>query len=199
MITRNDSTKTGGAPNHQVAEPSGIANFVWLVILALAGVGGSLVISCVTPFVALAVALAGTVRLAVALRAMTVIWLTNQLIGFVFLHIPFTENTVLWGFAIGGAALLSTFVASSVIKRADSSSPLARLSLALLLGYAVYEASLFMAALFLGGVETFSPTIIAQIGLVNLAWLAGLIALNELVSIVCKPWVGITPRLAKAS
>ena len=41
--------------------PSAAANFVWLGILTLAGLGGSLVISCVTPFVALAVALAGTV------------------------------------------------------------------------------------------------------------------------------------------
>jgi hypothetical protein len=189
MITHNDSPQT----------PSTAANFVWLLILALAGLGGSLVISCVTPFVALAVALAGTVRLAIAVRAMAAIWVINQLIGFVFLHFPCTENTILWGFAIGGAALLSTVVASSALKHANASPPLARLGLAFLLGYATYEASLSVAALFLGGVETFSPAVITQIGLVNLAWLVGLVALNELVLIVGKLWVGTIPRLAKAS
>jgi hypothetical protein len=69
----------------------------------------------------------------------------------------------------------------------------------LLLGFAIYEATHFVAALFLGDLETFSLPIIAQLGLVNLAWLAGLVVLNELVSIACKPWLGTTPRLAKAS
>jgi hypothetical protein len=189
MITRNDSPQT----------PTATANFMWLAILTLAGIGGSLVISCVTPFVALAVALAGTVRLTLALRAMAAIWLANQLIGFAFLHFPRTPNSVLWGVTIGGAALLSTLIASQTIKRAAPWPMLARLGVALSLGYAVYEATLFVAALFLGGRETFSPRIIAQLGLVNVAWLAGLVALSELVSMVCKPWVGVTPRLAKAS
>jgi hypothetical protein len=179
------------------AEPSGVANFVWIVILALAGVGGSLVISCVTPFVALAVALAGTVRLAAALTAIIAIWLTNQFIGFVFFHFPRTPNTILWGVAIGGAALLSTLVAATVLKQAASLSAVTRLGLALLLGFALYEAGLLVAALFLGGVETFSPAIIARLGLINVVWLVGLFALNELVAVLCKSWIGMTPRLAK--
>ena len=195
MIIRNSSTQSFGASSH----PSDFTNFVWIVILTLAGVGGSLVISCVTPFVALAVALAGTVQLRVALRAMIAMWLTNQFIGFVFLHFPRTPNTVLWGLAIGGAALLSTVVAECAIKHAASLPTLARLGLALLLAFGGYEASLFMAALFVGGVETFSTTIIAQIGFVNLVWFVGLVALNELVAALCKTWLGIMPRLVKTS
>src|SRR6266404_9117755 len=94
------------ARDERTASPSDAANFMWLVILVLAGLGGSLVISCVTPFVALAVALSGTVRLRVALRAMSAIWMLNQLTGFVFFHFPRTPNTLLLGFAIGAAALL---------------------------------------------------------------------------------------------
>jgi hypothetical protein len=104
------------------------ANFLWLAILCVVGVGGSLVISCVAPFVALAVALAGTVRISLALRVMSVIWFTNQLIGFCFFHFPRTANTFLWGFTIGGAALLSTWVASLAINRARPSSMIARLA-----------------------------------------------------------------------
>jgi hypothetical protein len=196
MITRDDSRQTRRS---HAAKPSAVANFVWLVILALAGLGGSLVISCVTPFVALAVALAGTVRLALALRAMTLIWLTNQLIGFAFLHFPRKENTVLWGLAIGGAAILSTFVASAVIKRMTNLSTAAKLSIAFFLGFVLYEAALFVTALFIGGRETFSAAIIAQVALVNIAWLLGVVALNELVSIACRSWIGMTPRLAQAS
>jgi hypothetical protein len=195
MIIHRSSTQTFDA----AAEPSRVANFVWIVILALAGLGGSLVISCVTPFVALAIALAGTLRLGTALKVMTAIWLTNQFIGFVFFHFPRTANTILWGLAVGGAALLSTIVAAAVIKHAALWFTAVRLGLALLMGYAVYEASLFLAALFLGGVETFSPTIVAQLGFVNLAWLIGLLALNELVAMLCKTWLGIMPRLAKTS
>ena len=198
MITRHRPMQTLSATAGQrSAEPSGVANFVWIVILALAGVGGSLVISCVTPFVALAVALAGTVRLAAALTAIIAIWLTNQFIGFVFFHFPRTPNTILWGVAIGGAALLSTLVAATVLKQAASLSAVTRLGLALLLGFALYEAGLLVAALFLGGVETFSPAIIARLGLINVVWLVGLFALNELVAVLCKSWIGMTPRLAK--
>ncbi len=195
MITHIDSMQS----TDHAAGPSDAANFIWLVMLALASVGGSLIISCVTPFVALAAALAGTVRLSLALRAMTIIWLTNQLIGFVFFHFPRTTNTFLWGFATGGAALLSTMIAASAIKRARAVSIFGRLALALALGFATYEAVHFAAALFLGGRETFSLAIIAQLGLVNVAWLLGLIALNELMSILCKSRIGIIPRLAKAS
>jgi hypothetical protein len=117
--------------------------------------------------------------------------------GFVFFHFPRTPNTILWGVAIGGAALLSTLVAATVLKQAASLSAVTRLGLALLLGFALYEACLLGAALFLGGVETFSPAIIARLGFINVVWLGGLFALNELVAVLCKSWIGMTPRLAK--
>jgi hypothetical protein len=199
MITPNFSTQTCGAAGQQPPVPSSAANFVWIVILTLAGVGGSLVISCVTPLVALAVALAGTVRLALALRVMIAIWLTNQFIGFAFLHFPWTAFTLRFGAAIGIAALLSTFVAGTVLNRAASLPAFARLGLALLLGYLAYEISLFVAALFIGGLTMFSPAIMAQIALSNFVWLAGIVVLNELVAVLCKPWVGVTPRLVSAS
>lgn len=197
MMTHNYSTL--GTTRAQAGEPTAVANFVWILILTLAGIGGSLVISCIAPFVALAVALAGTVRLAAAVRAMTAIWLANQFIGFVFFHFPRTPNTVLWGLAIGAAALVSTVIAANVMKRATATPILARVGLAFVLGFAAYEGGLFVAALSLGGVETFSPAIIAQIGLSNVIWLIGLVALNELVAVLCKPWLGITPRLLNAA
>jgi hypothetical protein len=198
MIIRNRARQTfSAATGQRSAEASRLASLAWIVILTLAGVGGSLVISCTTPFAALAVALAGTVRLTAALRAIIAIWLTNQFIGFVFFHFPRTPNTILWGVAIGGAALLSTFVSATVLKHTTSLPAVIRLGLALLLGFALYETDLLVAALFLGGVETFSPAIIARLGFINFVWLVGLLALNEVVAVLCKSWIGMTPRLAK--
>ena len=180
------------------AEPSDAAKFIWLTILTLAGVGGSLAISCVAPFVALAVALAGTVRLSLALAVMSVIWFANQLIGFSFFHFPGTANTFLWGLAIGGAALLSTSVAALTIHRPRQFQLFARLALSFGFGFVSYQGMLMLASLALGGEETFAPAVIAQIAVINAAWLAGLIALNELLSLLAKRFTGRTPRLLKA-
>ena len=197
MITHNASDQSLGAPRQRPSEPSRTAYFVWIALLALACVGGSFVLSCVMPFVALAIALAGTVRLGAAVKTMAIIWLTSQFVGFVFLHYPRTSNSVLWGLAIGMAALLSTLVASMAIKRAAFLASMARLVVAFLLSYAVYEIALGVAGLFLGSVDTFSPAIIAQLAFVNFVWLVGLIVLNELVVVVCKIWIGMPPRLAR--
>ena len=70
---------------------------------------------------------------------------------------------------------------------------------ALLIGFAAYEVTLFAAALFLGGRETFSLAIVTQLGFMNLAWLIGIGVLNELMSTLCKSWVGVMPRLARTS
>jgi hypothetical protein len=179
-------------------EPSDAAKFIWLTILTLAGVGGSLAISCVAPFVALGVALAGTVRLSLALPAMGVIWFANQLIGFSFFHFPRTSNAFLWGFAIGGAALLSTLVAALAMNRPRQFQVFAQVALAFGLGFVSYQGMLMLASLALGGEETFAPAVIAQIAVINAAWLAGLIVLNELLSLLATRFIGRMPRLLKA-
>ena len=149
MTTANDSQL------HRAEDSSPAAAFLWLLILALAALGGSIVLACIAPFVALAVALVGTVRPSIALRAMTAVWLVNQFVGFVFYHFPRTLNTALWGLAIGVAALLTTLVAAKILKRANALPIFPRVALAFVIGFAVFESTLFLAALFLGGVETF--------------------------------------------
>jgi hypothetical protein len=128
---------------------------------------------------------------------MSAIWLTNQFVGFVFFHFPRTMNTVWWGLAIGAAALLSAVAASIVIKRTRLT--LLRLGFGLLISYSIYQMTLLATALVLGSLETFSPHVIVQLGLINLVWFVGLVALNELVAILCKTWLGVTPRLLQAS
>jgi hypothetical protein len=172
-------------------------DIVWMATLSLAGIGGTVVISCIAPFVALAVVLAGTVKQRRALLVMGLIWLTNQLIGFTFFHFPRTANTILWGLVIGAAALLSTSVASLVLNRPPRLPIFVRLTLAFVVGFVSYQGCLVLSALVLGGAETFAPSIIFQIALTNVVWLAGLIVLNELMSILAGPLAGRVPRLVK--
>jgi hypothetical protein len=179
--------------------PTSMANFTWMLILTMAVIGATLTLSCVTPFAALAVALAGTVGLRASLRIVTIIWLANQIVGFVFFHFPHTANTFLWGIAIGGAALVTTIVASVVMKYTSDWATSLRLVITLVAAFGVYEMALLAVAVLLGGLESFRPAIVGQLALINVISLGGMIVLNEIVATVGKPWLGIMPRLVRSS
>src|SRR5256714_10067951 len=149
-------------------QPSRVARVSWMVILTLAAIGGSLALSCVAALGALAVALGGTAGLRASLRAVAIVWLANQVVGFVFFHFPITPNTFLWGVAIGIAALVTTTVAFVVMKYAAGFATALRLGVCLLFSFGGYEMTLLVAALFLGGPEAFRPSFLA-----HLAWSNG--------------------------
>jgi hypothetical protein len=188
-----------GDADFQIAHPSFLASLIWTLILALAAIGVTFTLSCVTPFAALAVALAGTVGLRASLRIVIVVWFANQVIGFGFFHFPHTPNTFLWGAAIGGAAIATTVAASLVMKYGSSWATLPRLGIAFLISFAVYEMTLLGTAALVGGFETFKPAIIAQLALVNAVSLVGMVGLNELAAALCRPWLGRIPRLVGSS
>src|SRR5205814_9035480 len=116
-------------------ETTSRARLIWTMILTIAATATSLALSCVTPFAALAVALAGTLGLRASLRAVAIVWFANQFVGFVFFHFPLTANTFLWGGVIGVAAGLTTIVAAIVMKYVLSSTAVVRLSVALLASF----------------------------------------------------------------
>jgi hypothetical protein len=183
----------------QIAHPSFLASFLWMLILTLAAIGGTFALSCVTPFAALAVALAGTVGLRASLGVMIAVWFANQVIGFGFFHFPHTANTLLFGVAIGAAAVVSTIVASVVLKYMSPRSAPLRLSVALVLSFAAYETTLLPAAVFFGDIETFRPAIVAQLALINAVSIVGMVVLNEVAAMLCRPWLGRIPRLIRSS
>jgi hypothetical protein len=199
MITRKRWSDRPCDADFQIAHPSFMASFIWTLILTLAVIGATFALSCVTPFAALAVALAGTIGLRASLRVVIVVWFANQVIGFGFFHFPRTPNTFLWGVAIGGAAIVTTIAASLVMKYGSSWATPLRLGVALLVSFAVYELTLLPAGVFLSGLDTFRPSIIAQLAWINAASLVAMIVLNEIVAVLFKPWLGRIPRLARAS
>jgi len=180
-------------------QPTSMASLTWMMILTMAVIGATFTLSCVTPFAALAVALAGTVGLRASLRIVTVVWLANQIVGFVFFHFPHTANTFVWGIAIGGAALVTTIVASVVMKYTSGWATYLRLVITLVVAFGVYEMALLATAVLLGGLESFRPAIVGQLALINVISLGGMVALNEIVAAVGKPWLGIMPRLVRSS
>ena len=198
MSARDRWSDGPGDADFQIAHPSFLASLIWMLILALAAIGVTFALSCVTPFAALAVALAGTVGLRASLRIMIVVWFANQVIGFGFFHFPRTVNTLLFGAAIGGAAVVTTIVASVVMKYMSSRSAPLRLGVALVLSFAVYEMTLLAAAVFFGDLETFRPAIVAQLAFVNAVSLVGMVVLNEVAAALCRPWLGRIPRLVRS-
>lgn len=198
MSARDRWSNGPGDADFQIAHPSFLVSLLWILILTLAAIGVTFALSCVTPFAALAVALAGTIGLRASLRVMVVVWFANQVIGFGLFHFPLTVNAFLWGMAIGGAAVATTIVASVVMRYGSFWAAPFRLGVALLLGFGFYEVTLLGAAVFLGGFETFRPAVIAELALVNAVSLAGMVVLNELAAALCRRWLGRIPRLVRS-
>jgi hypothetical protein len=199
MITHNGSTGAPCGADFQIAHPSMFSSFVWLVILMIAMIGGTFMLSCVTPFAALAVALAGTVGLRAALSTMALVWFTNQALGFFSLGFPWTPSVFVWGLMIGAAVLLATIVAENVLRHAPARNASARLGFALLLSFVMYEVALLPVAWWFDGWEMFAPAIIAQLAFINVVWLVAMVALNEVFSALGKPCLGRVPRLIGSS
>lgn len=198
MRNRNMWNNGPYGADFQIAHPSFMANFIWMLILTLAVVGATVALSCVTPFAALAVALAGTVGLRASLRVMVAVWLANQVIGFGLFHFPRTPDTFLIGSAIGAAAVVGTIAAWLVLNWMRSRPVLLRLGIGLVASFATYELALLAAVVFLGDLETFRPAIVAQLGLVNAVSLVGMVLLNEIAAALCRPWLGRIPRLVRS-
>src|SRR5215813_10173122 len=76
----------------------------------------SCALACATPFAAFAVIAAAMLSLRPALLVVMSAWLVNQAIGFGALHYPVDTNTVLWGLAIGAAALAATAMSAVVLR-----------------------------------------------------------------------------------
>ena len=163
---------------------SGHAPLFGFALLTVSCALASFALACATPFAAFAVIAAAMLPLRPALLVVTGAWLVNQGIGFGALHYPIDGNTMLWGAAIGIAALAATAAASAVLRSLPQNSTPLVLAVALICGYGVYELALLAATPVLGGADSFTAAIVAQIGVSNAAWLIGLVAACEIVRLV---------------
>src|ERR1700677_1738729 len=124
--------------------------WLWPLLLLVSSAAGSLALACVTPFAAFAVISVATLPRRRAFAVMAAIWVANQALGYGVLGYPWTVDSVLWGLAIGVAAMAGTWVAGAIRDRVTG---LAAWIAGAVVAFAAYELALLLVALVLGGVE----------------------------------------------
>jgi hypothetical protein len=162
-----------------------MGEMLWPVLLAVAAVGGSLAFACITPFAAFAALAAETQRPRAALGTLALIWAANQAVGFAFLGYPRDASTLLWGVGILVAALLATGAACFVVARLNHVQRWQRLALAFAAAFVVYQLVLLAPGVASGEGANFTPAMMVNYARLDGAWLAGLVALHEILA-----WLG---------
>jgi hypothetical protein len=156
-----------------------MASLFCLVLLTGACVLASLAFACATPFAAFAALAGAMLPLSAALPVVVAAWIVNQAIGFGALGYPMEMNTLLWGLAIGVAALAATAVSAQAARLGSTAGRIAALGAALVAAYATYEIVLFAFTPVLGDGGAFSPAIVARLGVLNVVWMIGLSTICE--------------------
>jgi hypothetical protein len=164
-------------------EPRHARQFCFILLIVSCALA-SFALACATPFAAFAVISAAMLPLGSALLVTTGAWLVNQGIGFAALHYPIDINTISWGFAIGIAATLATLISAVVLRALPRGRTPLALALTVMCAYCAYEIALLAASLLLGGAGSFTPAIMARIGLLNVVWLIGLFAACEVARLI---------------
>jgi hypothetical protein len=108
------------------------------------------------------------------------VWLTNQTLGFIFLHYPTDAMTLFWGGALGVIALLSCESAGLIARRFHGfAGGLA----AFLASFVVYESLILAVTAATGpGVDHFTAPVVSRIFFINLCAFAALLILRAAVA-----------------
>jgi|SRR5579863_4936127 len=162
--------------------PPLVRTWFWPALLAVAAVGGSWALACVTPFAAFAAMLATTETRRTALGTMALIWFANQAVGVAALGYPLDAHSIGWGVAIGVAASLATAAAIAVSQ--TGVRHWLRLVLAFVAAFAVYETALALVAMATGELAEFAPATVARLAALDAAWLAALVVLREALALL---------------
>jgi hypothetical protein len=161
---------------------------LWIVLIGAASVALSRAFACATPFAALAMLAAFTLRGREASGLVLFVWLANQAIGFGLLHYPWTLSTVGWGVAIGVAALAGLIAASGVFRRGRLVTWVA-VPLALVAAFSAYEAVLFAATWILPSASgVFASPVVLRIFAINAAAAFLLLGAHRLASLAGWPF-----------
>jgi len=171
-----DVLRLPGAPNRIAPVEPRLAPLFCFALLTVGCALASFALACATPFAAYAVVAGAMLPLPAALMVVTAAWLVNQAIGFGVLGYPHDTNTLLWGLAIGVAALAATVASKAVLRILPRAATPVALVLALAGAYAAYEILLFAVTPALGGAGAFTVAIITRLGVLNAAWLIPLVA-----------------------
>lgn len=162
--------------------------YLRFTLLIIASIAFSLCFACAAPLVAFGVFAALTLPRKSALWFTTAVWAANQLVGFVLLDYPQNANTFAHGVAMGAAAVAATALAHSFC--GENKWEPASLAKMFLIAFVAYQAILFTAAGFLGGIENFTPSVVAWVLMLDLLALAGLVGYARLEQIMFSAYDG---------
>ena len=151
----------------------------WLAAFVGASLVFSLGLGCEVPLVAFAALCGLRQSRREALLFVSIVWLTDELVGFTAWHYPVGFAGFGWAVAIGAAILAATWAAGAVARRATSA--VGSVS-AFISAFAVFEALLWVVSMAAGAMtkQAFAPVILAEVLGVNAATFAGLLAVRAL-------------------
>jgi hypothetical protein len=153
--------------------------FLPVLMVAVAAIS-SWEFACITPFVAFSVAAAYALSTRSALLTVAGVWLANQAVGFAVLGYPWTADTILWGLAIGAAALAATGLACLTL-RSGFQGKVVAVGASFVVALGAYQGGLFLATFALGGRDAFTPAIIGHVALLSLGWTVALVGSWEIL------------------
>ncbi len=157
----------------------GVRRIGWIALLTVATIATSAVFACATPFPALAALAALHMSRRDAFALIAVIWGTNQLIGYGFLHYPQTWESFAWGIAIGAGAMIATALAAGTERIAHSCGWTGALLGSFAAAFAGYEIALRAATIVLPShPDAFGAAVTLYVLKVNAVAFAGLLALQ---------------------
>lgn len=147
---------------------------VWIALVTIGSVLGSLAFACAAPLAAMAAVAGLKMRAPEGMALVGTAWLANQIVGFLVLGYPHTFETYAWG-AVLGLSAFAAYGAAALTTRLRLPSAVAIVA-AFLAAFAADQAVLFGATPLLGMSETgFSSAAVLLIFQVNVVALAALL------------------------
>jgi hypothetical protein len=155
---------------------------VWSAGLVAAVLGGCLMIGCLEPLVAVAVIAAGALPPARAVLLTLAVWAAGQAVGFGLHDYPRDVQTIVWGFGLAAGALVALAVAMAVLWLLHGRPTWLRAGAAFAAAFFGHQAAMLGVEQIVAGSCEIRPAIIAQVGLINAGWFAGLMALDAVIA-----------------
>jgi hypothetical protein len=135
----------------RLSENSPVKTGLWLILLTIASVLTTFALACATPVAAFGALAALHMKRAEAITLMSVVWLASQVVGFGYLHYPYTAGTMAWAGALLISALVTMEGAAFVTRRMAAAPAAARAIGALFAAMLVFKAAIYLFGIELGG------------------------------------------------
>lgn len=174
------------------------ASALWILLLTAASTATTLVLSCATPFPALAALAAVHMRQRDGLILMALAWAASQLTGFFILHYEIKSTTYGWALGLFVAAIVSGLGAYAALRRMEGRPPALRMAAAYVAAFVAFKLVIIaFSAFWLGGLATaLNAEIVGWQFVRNAAILIGLLAAYHALVAVGVPAARRVPATA---